>query len=311
MLLNRLSAARFVLIGGTLGLLLQALSHESAAAGVRNLASAKARVPSAVSATLPLGISGLATNRDGSYTLWVANTGSRRVVVDGTSVFGIIDVVLRVPTGYRVKVRSGSNCSAQTSEGRSSIECLPTIEPRQVVPVVTFTSNRPYPVSATTTSELNSTSNITVALNVAIPSSDRSSSAIRTYLTDRFNSLGLRSSVVFVDAGKPSEYAYSFSAKTIPLGWVTFVVTNRGKLDHSFKVCPSSGELKDGSLLNTCLQSTYEGVSYAPEVDDTLPLKPGQTAFFTMRFKSPGKYEYLSDISGQPQKGAKAQLVVK
>jgi hypothetical protein len=274
-------------------------------------AAGPAAVPASVASTFPLGIAGLTTNRDGSRTLWVLNTQEKRVVINGTSIFAIVDVILRAPQGYGLRLRGGSNCSLQSSDGQTSIECLPNVEPGQLVPAMTFTSRRPYPSGTTNTVELNSTAHVTVAPNVPIPATDRSPSTVRAYLDSHLKALRLGSKTVYVNAGKPTEYGYAFSTKTVPLGWITFVVTNRGRLDHSFKVCPSSGRLKTGALLDKCLQTTYAGVSYAPEVDDTLPLKPGETAFFSMRFTAPGKYEYLSDVTGQPEKGAKGQLVVK
>ncbi len=278
-----------------------------AAGAARNRVSS---VPSAVAATLPLGITGLAANPDGSRTLWVMNVQPTRLTVGGASIFSIVDVTFRAQPGYKLKIRTGSNCSLIPGNGTSTIECLPTVEANQLVPLVTFTSNRPYPATATQTVELNSSSSVTQASNLALPRTVRSAAAIRAYLAKRFDSLGgAKSTIVYVDAGKPSEYAYTLSKTSVPVGWVTFVVTNRGRLAHSFEVCPSSGTTEAGNLRNDCLQ-TQAGSSYAQEVDDTGSLSPGETGFFTMRFTSRGKYEYLSDLSGQPAKGAKAQLTV-
>jgi hypothetical protein len=310
---QRLFPRRTVIaISAALATAVVSLGFVGGAAGARALVAAGSRtpIPPAVAATFPLGITGLATNPDGSRTLWVLNTQPTRVSVNGTSIFAIVDVVLRGEPGFKLKIRSGSNCSLASSEGVSGIECLPTIEANRVIPLVTFTSNRPYPASATQTVELNSSSAVTVASNLALPRSARSAAAIRSYLTKHFDSHRINSNIVYVEAGKPTEYGYTLSKTSVPVGWVTFVVTNRGRLDHSFQVCPTSGQTKPGGeLLDHCLQTN--GASYAPEVDDTLPLRPGVTGFFTMRFTSKGKYEYLSDVTGQPAKGAKAQLTVK
>jgi uncharacterized cupredoxin-like copper-binding protein len=269
----------------------------------------RSSISPAVAATFPLGIAGLAQNSDGSRTLWVMNVQPSRLIVGGTSIFAIVDVVFRAQPGYKLGVRSGSNCSLTSSEGADVVECLPAIEASQLTPLLTFTSNRPYPAAATQTVELNSSSAVTQALNVALPRSARTAASVRAYLTKQFDSHPVTSTIVYVEAGKPSEYGYTLSKTSIPLGWVTFVVTNRGRLDHSFSVCPDSGQTTTG-LLDNCLQ-TSGGASYATTVDDTLPLKPGETGFFTMRFTSRGKYEYLSDVTGQPSKGAKGQLTVQ
>jgi uncharacterized cupredoxin-like copper-binding protein len=267
-------------------------------------------IPPAVAATFPLGITGLATNPDGSRTLWVLNVQPTRVTASDTSIFAIIDVVFHAQPGYKLKIRSGSNCNLTSSQGDVTLECLPTIEANQLTPVVTFTSNRPYPATATQTVELNSSSAVTEASNVALPRTAASAAAIRAYLTKQFDSFGATSTLVNVNIGKPSEYTYALSKTSVPIGWVTFVVTNRGRLTHSFEVCPTSGQTKTGKLLNSCLETAEGGASFATELDDTLPLTSGNSGFFTMRFTKKGKYEYLSDVSGQPAKGAKGQVTV-
>jgi len=279
-------------------------------AGAADKLTTRTVVPSSVTSTFPLGVTGLVRNRDGSTTLWVLNAQSKRLVLDGSSIFSIIDVVFSGKPGYVFKLRSGANCSVAANDaGGSSIECLPDIEPHQLLPVATFTSNRPYPLGATSTVELNSSAEVTDAVNVSIPRDAVTDAAIQRYLGDYFRTLHLVSTVEEVTSGEPTENAYVLSPKTVPLGWVTFVVTNRGHKQHSFEVCPTSGLVKGGGLLNQCLASS-EGASYADEYDDTGPLLPGQSTFFTMRFSSPGLYEYLSDIVGQPAHGAKADLKV-
>jgi hypothetical protein len=259
-----------------------------------------------VKAAFPLAVAGLTTNSDGSRTLWVLNTQRKRIVVEGSSIFSIIDVVFRGSPGYKLEVASGVNCSVAAASdglGGSSIECLPTIEPNRLLPVVTFTSDKPYPAGANPTVEVNSSSKVTVASNVAIPQSARTPAAIRRFLERRFATLGLRSTVVRVTAGKPSENAFSLSVDSVPRGWVTFIVTNRGLKHHAFVVCPNGG------LLNACLASSG-GASYAQEYDNTGALTRGQSASFSMKFSEPGSYEYLSDLPGQAEAGAKGDLKV-
>ena len=256
--------------------------------------------------TFPLGVSGLTTNADGSHTLWVLNTQKERLVVNNTDVLAVIDVIRRSPPGYKLKLRSGQNCSiSPSSDGVAgdTLECLPHLNPNAVVPVATFTSNRRLSGGGGSTIELNSPSSITVAPEIALPKSARTPGAIRQTLEGYYASLGRRSSVVHVTAGKPVENAFTVSAKSVPRGWVTFVVTNRGRKDHAFVVCPNGG------LMNMCL-ATSSGASYAQEYDNTGSLVPGQSGYFTMEFQSPGEYEYLSDIPGQAKNGAKGDLVV-
>ena len=149
------------------------LSVAGGAAGAGRATRNRVSIPQAVAATLPLGITGLAANPDGSRTLWVMNVQPTRLAVSGTSVFAIVDVTFRAQPGYKLKIRSGSNCSPMSSQGTSTLECLPTVEANQLAPVVTFTSNRPYPATATQTVELNSSSAVTVASNLALPRTAR------------------------------------------------------------------------------------------------------------------------------------------
>lgn len=46
-----------------------------------------------------------------------------------------------------------------------------------------------------------------------------------------------RAAVVTVTAGKPGEYGFKLSAKSVPHGSITFKVTNAGILPHDFKLC--------------------------------------------------------------------------
>lgn len=301
---DRASAARSVALVLLLALACCAwLAAGAAAAG-------PAALPAAVKSSFPLGVSGLAVNKDGSRTLWVLSTQRQRVVVAGSSIFSIIDVVFRVSPGHKLAITAGRNCTlmpAGDAGGGSSIECLPSVEPNRLVPVVTFTSSPPYPPppAASPLVELNSSSRITVAPDVALPATARTPAAIRSYLAAYAARLHLRSTIVYVTAGKPTENAFTLSTRTLPRGWVTFVVTNRGREHHAFVVCPNGG------LLDNCLASSQGGVSFAQEYDNTGALTQGKTGFFSMNFTSPGTYEYLSDLPGQAAAGAKGDLVVR
>ena len=45
--------------------------------------------------------------------------------------------------------------------------------------------------------------------------------------------------VVSVTAGKPSEFGFTLSTKTVKHGAVTFKVTNKGALSHDLRICSS------------------------------------------------------------------------
>jgi len=273
-----------------------------AAAAGAVAAPAIAALPPAVSSTFPLGIAGLATNADGTHTLWVLDTQQRKVVVDGSSIFAVTDLIFTPRTGGRTTIRPGSYCS-QTEGASGPIECLPTIQPGGLAPVLTFESSKPYSVGAGATVELNSPSEVTVAPLLALPRGARTPAAVRRFLVQASERLHRSSTTVFVTAGKPRENGFTLSSSVVPAGWITFVVTNRGAKYHGFQLCPNSG------LANEC-KATIGGASVFPEIDDTGSLAPGRSAYFTAHLE-PGRYEYLSDVIGQPAKGAKGQIRVR
>ena len=53
-------------------------------------------------------------------------------------------------------------------------------------------------------------------------------------------------SVVTVTAGTPSEFKFALSKSRVPVGTVTFNITNKGTIPHDFKVCSTGG------LADTC-----------------------------------------------------------
>lgn len=99
---------------------------------------------------------------------------------------------------------------------------------------------------------------------------------------------------VTVVAGKPSTFAFTLSTKTVRLGTVTFKVTNKGSIAHSFKVCSSD----TGGSANSCAGK------------GTATISPGKSATLTITFKTKGKYEYLCAIPGHAAAGMKGDLTV-
>ena len=88
--------------------------------------------------------------------------------------------------------------------------------------------------------------------------------------------------VVNVTAGKPSELKFTVSKKTVTKGKVTFKVTNKGALEHDFKI----------------------GGKVTPK------LKPGKTVSLTVTLKK-GKAPYLCTIPGHAAAGMKGVITVK
>jgi uncharacterized cupredoxin-like copper-binding protein len=101
-------------------------------------------------------------------------------------------------------------------------------------------------------------------------------------------------STVTVTAGKPSEFSYTLSTKTVATGSVTFKVTNKGALSHTLKVCSSN----KGGTSNAC---TGKG---------TPMIAPGKSASLTVTFSKPGTYEYLCTVPGHAAAGMKGDLKV-
>jgi len=88
--------------------------------------------------------------------------------------------------------------------------------------------------------------------------------------------------VVRVVAGKPTEFKFVLSKRSVPHGAVTFAVTNSGTLPHNFKI--------DGKV--------------------TRLLPGGESQSLRVVFAKPGKYPYLCTITGHADAGMKGILVV-
>jgi uncharacterized cupredoxin-like copper-binding protein len=88
--------------------------------------------------------------------------------------------------------------------------------------------------------------------------------------------------VVTVTAGKPSEFSFKLSTKTVKAGAVTFKVTNGGTLPHDFSIAGKKTKL----------------------------ISPGQSATLTVKLKK-GKAAYLCTVTGHAAAGMKGTLTVK
>jgi uncharacterized cupredoxin-like copper-binding protein len=100
---------------------------------------------------------------------------------------------------------------------------------------------------------------------------------------------------VTVTAGKPSEFKFTLSAKSVPHGTVTFKVTNKGNLPHDFKLCTATAK---AATALTCAGHATALVS------------PGGAATLKVTFKKAGSYEYLCSVSGHAAAGMKGLLKV-
>jgi uncharacterized cupredoxin-like copper-binding protein len=85
-----------------------------------------------------------------------------------------------------------------------------------------------------------------------------------------------------VTAGKPSEFRFTLSKKTIAAGVTTFKVTNKGKIAHDFKIAGKK----------------------------TIVLKPGKPATLKVTLKK-GKFVFLCTVPSHAVAGMKGTLTVK
>ena len=88
--------------------------------------------------------------------------------------------------------------------------------------------------------------------------------------------------VVKVTAGKPSEFRFTLSTKTVKHGTVTFQVTGAGALPHDFQINGKKTKL----------------------------LSQGQSQSLTVTFAKAGKYPYLCTVTGHAAAGMKGVLTV-
>jgi uncharacterized cupredoxin-like copper-binding protein len=104
------------------------------------------------------------------------------------------------------------------------------------------------------------------------------------------------SASINVTAGKPSEFGFKLSTKTVTHGAVTFKVTNGGALPHDFKVCTRP---TTSSAALTCTGKV------------TRLITPGGSATLVVLLAKAGKYEYLCTVAGHAAGGMKGLLTVK
>jgi uncharacterized cupredoxin-like copper-binding protein len=88
---------------------------------------------------------------------------------------------------------------------------------------------------------------------------------------------------ISVTAGKPSEFRFVLSKKTFAKGVTTFKVTNKGTIEHNFKVAGKK----------------------------TVLIKPGKTATLKVTFTKAGKFPFLCTVPSHAAAGMKGTLAVK
>ena len=89
-------------------------------------------------------------------------------------------------------------------------------------------------------------------------------------------------SAVNVTAGKPAEFRFTLSKKTVAKGTVNFLVINKGALPHDFKINGHKTKL----------------------------LTPGQAQTLKVTFLKAGKYPYLCTVTGHAAAGMKGTFTV-
>jgi uncharacterized cupredoxin-like copper-binding protein len=100
-----------------------------------------------------------------------------------------------------------------------------------------------------------------------------------------------RATVVTVTAGKPIEFGFKLSTKSVKAGAVTFKVTNGGAIPHDFTLCSKAG------TADTCAGKK------------TPMLSGGASATLSVTLKA-GTYEYLCGVPGHAAAGMKGQIKV-
>ena len=88
---------------------------------------------------------------------------------------------------------------------------------------------------------------------------------------------------VNITAGKPSEFRFTLSKKTIVKGVTTFKVANKGSISHDFKIAGKK----------------------------TASIKAGKAGTLKITFKKAGKFPYLCTLPGHAAGGMKGTLTVK
>ncbi len=92
----------------------------------------------------------------------------------------------------------------------------------------------------------------------------------------------MHATTVKVTAGKPTEFHFTLSKKSVPAGAVTFSIVNKGKLAHDFKIGGKTSKM----------------------------IQPGKSATLKVTLKK-GKSAYLCTVPGHAAAGMKGTLTVK
>ena len=100
---------------------------------------------------------------------------------------------------------------------------------------------------------------------------------------------------VGVTAGAPLEFGFVFSKTVVSTGTVVFSIKNLGRLRHRFEICAAPGSVGP----NSCAGKKTGWIA------------PGATAFLEVRFRKPGRYEYLCAVRGHAAAGMKGLLTVR
>jgi uncharacterized cupredoxin-like copper-binding protein len=88
---------------------------------------------------------------------------------------------------------------------------------------------------------------------------------------------------VTVTAGKSKELGFTLSKKTLVKGQVVFTVTNKGVLEHDFKIAGKKTPL----------------------------IKKGKTGKLTVTFAKAGRYPFVCTVKGHAAGGMKGTLTVR
>jgi uncharacterized cupredoxin-like copper-binding protein len=100
---------------------------------------------------------------------------------------------------------------------------------------------------------------------------------------------------VSVTEGKPSEFGFKLSTKTVPHGAITFNITNSGAIPHTFKLCSATAK---SAAANSCAGKGTPSTS------------PGAKTTLKVTVAKAGTYEYLCTIPGHAAGGMKGLLKV-
>ena len=86
-----------------------------------------------------------------------------------------------------------------------------------------------------------------------------------------------------VSAGKPSEFRFTLAKKTAAKGTVVFKVTNKGSINHDFKIAGKK----------------------------TAQIKPGKSVTLRVVFRKAGKFPYMCTLPGHAPAGMKGIFTVR